>query len=115
MASSILKSGLPGTDYYAPDFRLEVEGAQLDPITHGDVLELKVVMDMDNMASFDFTISNWDDRTVSFKYSDSDTFSVWIGRVSAVLKKIVSSRYRNVSAPIAYCAVSMRRVDSEYG
>src|SRR3712207_4035656 len=43
------------------------------------------------------------------------TFSVWIGRVSFVRKKIVSSMYRNVSPPTAYCSVSMRRVDAEYG
>ena len=49
---------------------------ELDPETKGDVLELKVVMDMDNMTSFDLTINNWDDRTIGFKYSDSDTFDV---------------------------------------
>jgi phage protein D len=37
---------------------------------------MKVVMDMDNMTSFDLTINNWDDKTISFKYSDSDTFNV---------------------------------------
>lgn len=71
-----LANGLPPTDYYAPDFRLEIEGAELDPETHGDVLQMKVVMDMDNMTSFDLTINNWDDRTISFKYSDGDTFNV---------------------------------------
>ena len=99
MASSVLKSGLPSTDYYAPDFRLEVEGAELDPTTHGDVLELKVVMDMDNMASFDFTISNWDDRTVSFKYSDSDTFSV--GKRVHVLMGYAGKLLSMVSGQIA--------------
>jgi phage protein D len=76
MANSVLNSGLPSTDYYAPDFRVEVEGLELDPVTHGDVLELKVVMDMDNMTSFDLTINNWNDETLTFKYSDGDTFRV---------------------------------------
>lgn len=76
MATSVLKSARPADDYYVPDFRVEVEGAVLDAEAHGDVLELKVVMDMDNMTSFDFTINNWNDKTVSFKYSDTDTFNV---------------------------------------
>ncbi|WP_419694216.1 phage late control D family protein [Mesorhizobium muleiense] len=76
MATSVLKSARPADDYYAPDFLVEVEGEVLDPQTHGDVVELKVVMDMDNMTSFDFTINNWDDDKVSFKYSDSSVFDV---------------------------------------
>jgi len=99
MASSVLKSGLPSTDYYAPDFRLEVEGAELDPTTHGDVLELKVVMDMDNMASFDFTINNWDDKHIAFKYSDTDTFSV--GKRVHVLMGYAGKLLSMVSGQIA--------------
>ena len=99
MASSVLKSGLPSTDYYAPDFRLEVEGAELDPTTHGDVLELKVVMDMDNMASFDFTINNWDDKRITFKYSDGDTFSV--GKRIHVLMGYAGKLLSMVSGQIA--------------
>lgn len=75
MQTKLLK-GLPATDYYAPNFRLEVDGVELDPEAHGDVLQMKVVMDIDNMTSFDLTINNWDDRTLSFKYSDGDTFNV---------------------------------------
>jgi phage protein D len=74
--ASKLTNGLPPTDYYAPNFRVEVDGLELDPETHGDVLQLKVVMDMDNMTSFDLTINNWDDKTIGFKYSDSDVFNV---------------------------------------
>lgn len=74
--TAVLKPGLPNVDYYAPDFSIEVEGEELDPTTNGDILELKVVMDMDNMTSFDMTLSNWDDRTLFFKYSDTDTFNV---------------------------------------
>ena len=73
---SIVASGLPSTDYYAPDFRVEVEGKELDPVTIGDVLEVKVSMDIDNMTSFDLTINNWDDSRFAFKYSDKKTFEV---------------------------------------
>ena len=59
------------TTRYAPDFRVEVEGRPLDPSTKGDVLDLKVTMDMENMTSVDITFSNWDDRSLSFKYSDT--------------------------------------------
>ena len=71
-----LQNGLPPTSYYAPNFRVEVDGAELDPETHGDVLQVKVVMDMENMTSFDLTVNNWDDKSISFKYSDTDIFNV---------------------------------------
>ena len=67
---SVYESGLPPTAYYAPDYRIEVEGQELDPQSKGDILELKVVMDMDNMTSFELNVNNWDDRTFFFKYSD---------------------------------------------
>lgn len=62
--------GLPPTGYYAPDFLVKVEGAPLDEETKGDVLELKVVMDLENMTSAEIKLSNWDDKKVWFKYSD---------------------------------------------
>ncbi len=99
MAASVLRSGLLSTDYYAPDFRVEVEGVELDPTTHGDIVELKVVMDMDNMTSFDFTINNWDDRRVAFKYSDSDTFDV--GKYVHVLMGYAGKLLSMVSGQIA--------------
>ena len=40
------------------------------------MLELKVVMDMENLTSFELTINNWDDQTFAFKYSDTHTFDV---------------------------------------
>jgi uncharacterized protein len=40
------------------------------------VLDLKVNMDIDNATGFSMTVSNWDDRALSFKYSDTDTFDV---------------------------------------
>lgn len=71
-----LLSGLPDTDYYAPDFRVLVEGRELDATTHGDVLDLKVTMDIENLTSFDLSVNNWDDRSFDFKYSDTTTFDI---------------------------------------
>lgn len=69
---------LPGMpdDYYAPNFKVEVEGAELNPTEKGDVLEVKVSMDLENMTSFDLTINNWDDKHFGFKYSDKDVFDI---------------------------------------
>lgn len=66
---SVNEPGVP-TDYYAPDYRIEIEGHELNPKSKGDILELKVVMDMDNMTSFEFNVNNWDNDKFRFKYSD---------------------------------------------
>jgi uncharacterized protein len=79
MSGSQLKQGLPNTDYYAPNFLVEIEGKELSPQTIGDVLDLKVVMDIDNMTSFDMSVANPYDPRLGFnhfKYSDSSTFDV---------------------------------------
>jgi phage protein D len=78
MADLALKSGLPEVDYYAPAFRIEVDGKRLSPDTNGDVLELSVTLDLKDLAQFDLTISNWDDSKYpfGFKYSDGDDFIV---------------------------------------
>lgn len=61
---------------YAPDYRVEVEGRELDPETKGDILDVKVTMDMDAMTSVDLTFNNWDDRNLFFKYSDTTALNV---------------------------------------
>lgn len=75
MSRPVLLPGLP-TEYYAPDFLVEVEGRALDPTTKGDVLEVKVVMDIENMTSASLTVNNWDDVGFDFKYSDTAAFDV---------------------------------------
>ncbi len=70
--------GLPPTGYYAPDFLVEVEGTALDPDTKGDVLSLKIVMEIDKMTSADIQLNNWDDKKVWFKYSDRS--GLYVGR-----------------------------------
>jgi phage protein D len=76
MASSLLSSGIPSTDYYAPDYKIEVENQEVDPESKGDVLDLKVTMDLENLTHFDITVNNWDDRHLTFKYSDTTTFDL---------------------------------------
>lgn len=78
MATS-LKAGLPHVDYYAPRFRVEIDGEQLAPATNGDVLTLNVKMDLDQMASFDMTVANtatFRSAREVFKYSDGDRFDI---------------------------------------
>lgn len=79
MAEPAVKSGVPETDYYAPAFKITVEGKDLKPETLKEILEVKVVMDMDNMTSFDFVIANpwhYRDPETTFKYSDSKLFDL---------------------------------------
>lgn len=68
-----LQSGLP-TDYYAPDYLIEVQGQAIDQETRGDVIDMKVTLSKGAIGSFQLTINNWDDKRLAFKYSDGDTF-----------------------------------------
>jgi phage protein D len=69
------RPGLP-TEYYAPEFELVIENQKLDQSTRGDVLEIKVVLEMRGIATADLTINNWDDRAFGFKHSDGQTFDI---------------------------------------
>ncbi len=98
--TSALEPGLPSTEYYAPDFLVEVEGREIDPESKGDVLEVKVTMDLENLTSCELTINNWDDRAIGFKYSDGGTFDVgnrvhvsmgYAGSLRSMLRGQVSS------------------------
>ncbi len=68
-------SGLP-TDYYAPEFIVEVEGRPLDPASKGDVLELKVEMSLTELASVDLKINNYDDTAFDLKWSEREEFAI---------------------------------------
>lgn len=74
--ASVRKSGLPETNYYAPNFKVEVEGQELDPESHGDILDLKVTMDIKNITNFNLTVNNWNAKDFEFKYSDTTTFDL---------------------------------------
>jgi phage protein D len=84
MADPIV-NGLPEVSYYAPTFRIAVEGTPLKDPTLREILNLKVTMDKEQLTSFDFTIANpWhyrDDtaghpQEATFKYSDTTLFDV---------------------------------------
>jgi uncharacterized protein len=65
---------------YAPEFAVVVEGQPVDETTKNDVLDIHVVRDIENMASFDLTFNNWDDKLLRFKYSESDDDAFAMGR-----------------------------------
>jgi uncharacterized protein len=99
-SSSLLSSGLPSTGYYAPDYKIIVERQELDPNSKGDVLELKVTMDLNNLTHFDLTVNNWDDKHLSFKYSDTSTFDLgnrvqvqlgYVGRLLPMIHGLITS------------------------
>ena len=71
---ALLQSALPSVEYYAPNYKIEVEGRELDPQAKGDVLEVKVTMHIYNLTSIDLTINTCDDKSFRYKYSDSQTF-----------------------------------------
>lgn len=73
---SVRMSGVPATTYYAPDYKITVGSLEVDPESKGDVLDLKVKMDMTNLAHFEITVNNWDDKHLTFKYSDTSTFDI---------------------------------------
>jgi phage protein D len=77
---------IPPDPGYAPDFAVDVEGRLVDERTKNDVLDIHVVLDLNNMGSFDITFNNWDDVHLQFKYSESeaDAEVFKIGRLVAV-------------------------------
>lgn len=65
--------GLPER-YYAPAFVVEIGGAALDPESLGDVLEVKVEMELKKLTSVDLKLNNYDDTTFDLKWSDTEQF-----------------------------------------
>lgn len=63
-------------DYYAPAFAVKVEGVELSPEDMGDVLELVVTMDEENLTSVDLKLNNYDDRAFDLKWSETDDFRI---------------------------------------
>jgi uncharacterized protein len=76
LLSQILENLSLPTDYYAPDFKVLVEGRELDATTHGEILDLSVTMDIKALTGFNMTVNNWDDKSFDFKYSDTTTFDI---------------------------------------
>jgi uncharacterized protein len=63
---------IPPDAGYAPGFAVHVEGEPVDEPVQDDVLEIHVVLELDQMASFEITFNNWDDKYLRFKYSESE-------------------------------------------
>jgi Bacteriophage probable baseplate hub protein len=63
---------IPPDAGYAPGFAVHVEGQPVDVQVQDDVLEIHVVHELDQMASFEITFNNWDDKYLRFKYSESE-------------------------------------------
>ena len=100
--------GSINVDYYVPDFRIEIDGKQLSPETHGDVLELKVTLATDEIGSFDITLNNWNDEKLTFKYSDSK--ALMIGNMVHVQLGYVNRLRSVIHGPIT--GISPRFADS---
>ena len=63
---------IPPDQGYAPGFAVAVEGEPVNVHVQDDVLEIHVVLELDQMASFEITFNNWDDKFLRFKYSESE-------------------------------------------
>jgi Bacteriophage probable baseplate hub protein len=74
-AASTRLPGLPD-DVYAPEFQIELEGVKLDPRSKGDVLELKVEMKLNELASAEIKLNNYDDRTFDLRWSERGEFEI---------------------------------------
>ncbi|BBH69380.1 hypothetical protein ACTI_60650 [Actinoplanes sp. OR16] len=58
-------------DRYAPAFTVVIDDVEWDPATKGDVIDVKVRRELEEMSGFDLTLNNWDDRKLTFKHSDT--------------------------------------------
>jgi uncharacterized protein len=63
---------IPPDPGYAPEFAVYVDGQPLGERGKDDVLEIHVVLELDQMASYEITFNNWDDKLLQFKYSESE-------------------------------------------
>jgi phage protein D len=63
---------IPPDPGYAPEFAVHVDGQPLGERGKDDVLEIHVVLELDQMASYEITFNNWDDQLLQFKYSESE-------------------------------------------
>ena len=64
---------IPPDPGYAPEFTVDVDGQPEDVQIKDDVLQIHVVLELDQMASFEISLNNWDDKLLRFKYSESET------------------------------------------
>jgi phage protein D len=76
MSTPAVRAAGLAKSYYAPRFAIKVQGVPLAPKDMGDVLELVVTMDVDNLTSVDLKLNNYDDRRFDLKWSDSEQFRI---------------------------------------
>ena len=89
---------IPPDPGYAPDFSVDVEGQPVGVRVRDDVLEIHVVLELDQMASFEITFNNWDDKRLRFKYSESEADSE-VFRVSRLVA--IQLGYAGQLVPVA--------------
>lgn len=75
-AASQQVSGLPPTEYLAPEYVITIEGRELDPVIQGDIRELRVTTTLNNISGFEFLLDNWNESGFELKHSDDEAFAV---------------------------------------
>ena len=73
--SATRQSGVPES-YYAPEFLIKVNDKVLDPVSKGDVLEIRVAMGLEEVTSVDVKFNNYDDTTFDLKWSERDELKI---------------------------------------
>jgi phage protein D len=93
---------IPPDPGYAPAFTVNVEGHPLGAQVTDDVLEIHVVLELDQMASYEITFNNWDDKLLRFKYSESEasTEVFKVSRLVAIQLGYADKQFPVVSGPI---------------
>lgn len=76
MSAPVRTSGLPPTEYLAPEYVVSVEGQTLDPIVQGDLRELRVVSELNNLTSIEMLFNAWDETSFDLKHTDGSTFTL---------------------------------------
>jgi uncharacterized protein len=62
-------------DFYVPSFEVKVGNRPVDREVIHDITQVSYRDSLEEVDSFEITISNWDGGTRTFKYSDSDIFN----------------------------------------
>jgi uncharacterized protein len=74
-----------GEDFYVPYFELKLRGRPLGQDVVRDIAQITYKDNIEDIDSFEITISNWDAETRTYKYSDGDLFDpgkkleIWMG------------------------------------
>jgi phage protein D len=63
-----------GTDFYVPAFEVRVDRRRVSRDVIHDITQVTYQDNIEEIDSFEITINNWDAETLTFKYSDEDTF-----------------------------------------